>query len=186
MQSFYPGGENRIWWNEGKYYDISSPVIITTKSNKVNEKVIDNLSKHIPYYEYSPRYYTSGSIPIEELTIYHRNPFTGFYDSSIPYEPSKTVRVNSSKLIDNPRFVKRYNKAFMNDNVDEVALFQQRLENGGWNKLGIGEDMQIKYQGKQVNAREFLRKPQFIPMPSASYLPDHRFMTFDSSAPVRR
>ena len=188
MQSYHPGGEDRIWWNKGSYYNTGSPVIISTKSNKVNERVVDNLSKYNPDHEYSPEYYTSGSIPTEEITIYHRNPFTGFYDSSIPYKPfrSNRVRVNSSKLIDNPRFVKRHNESFMNDNVDEVALFQQRLENGGWDKLGIGEDMQIKYQGKQVNAREFLRHPQFIPMPSASYLPDSRFMTFDSRAPIRK
>ena len=187
MQSYHPGGEDRIWWSRGEYYKPGSSIMLSTKSGNVNENVAKNLNKYSSSHEYNPRYYTSGSIPIEEVTIYRRNPFTGYYDSSIPYKsPESVIHVNSSKLVDNSRFGKAHNKSFMHDNVDEVALIQQRWENGGWDKLGIDKDMQIKYQGKQVNAREFLRNPQFIPMPSASYLPDSRFMTFDSKAPIRK
>lgn len=132
MQSYHPGSENRIWWNKGKYYNTGSPVIIATKSNKVNERVIDNLSKYISYHEYNPEYYTSGSIPIEELTIYHRNPFTGFYDSSIPYEPprssyfrktidlSEQINAKNAIKITDDQWDKAYNIAIVNNDLVEA------------------------------------------------------------------
>lgn len=80
-------GEPRIWWNKGDNYG-NGEIILTTKSPKVDERVIDNLDKYSEYHgAYSPTYYTSGSIPIEDVQIYRRNPLTGDYEHGIKYTP---------------------------------------------------------------------------------------------------
>ena len=105
-------------------------------------------------------------------------------DSKMRYTKQAAIDNMFERNMDDPEFY--YNYSDRTHDLNDIDLLKERLETGGWEKLGISDDMQIKYQGKQVNAKEFLRHPQFIPMPSASYLPDHRFMTFDSNAPIRK
>ena len=81
-------GEPRIWWNEGDNYG-NGEIILTTKSSKVDERVVDNLDKYDEYHGlYYPSYHTSGAIPLDEVDIYYRNPLTGDYDHPIQYTPT--------------------------------------------------------------------------------------------------
>ncbi len=83
-------GEPRVWWNKGDNYG-NGEIILTTKSSKVDERVVDNLDKYDKYHgSYYPSYYTSGAIPLDEVDLYYRNPLTGDYDHPIQFTPNST------------------------------------------------------------------------------------------------
>ena len=100
----FDGQEGRIWWNQGNV-PISGDQVLVTKSKLVNENVLEHPEKYSPYRgSYLPSYYTSGAIPIDEVKVYNRNPFTGNYDSTISYTSSV---INYPKTAD-------FSKAYFN------------------------------------------------------------------------
>lgn len=82
-------GEPRIWWNKGDNYG-KDEIILTTKSSKVDDQVISSPEKYkdSDIMHYSPNYYTSGAIPLDEVDVYYRNPLTGDYDHPIQHTPT--------------------------------------------------------------------------------------------------
>lgn len=85
------GQEGRIWWTKGVVPSAGNNIIITSKSNLIDERVIDHLEKYDRYHgNYSPNDYTSSRIPLKDVKIYQRNPITGHFDQSIFYVPTKT------------------------------------------------------------------------------------------------
>lgn len=80
--SGHKGQKGRIWWNKGSLPSGNPSILITSKSNLINERVVDHPEKYsIHYGLYEPTYYTSGPIPLKDIQIYEKNPFTGHYDS---------------------------------------------------------------------------------------------------------
>ena len=90
----------------------------------------------IEQYGYNPRYITTGSFrglpDADPNTFYHRNPFTGFYDSSIPYEPprssyfrktvdlSEQINAKNAIKITDDQWDKAYNVAIANNDLAEA------------------------------------------------------------------
>lgn len=98
VKNYIIKGYDRIWWDKGHVPD-GSPIILATKSSAVDEKVLDHLDKYLDYGAYTPSYYTSGPIPINEIQIYRRNSFTGHYETGIkaPQQPNflKITRIKN-------------------------------------------------------------------------------------------
>lgn len=93
-----PGHEEqqgRIWWNKGSLPSGNPSILITSKSNLIDERVVDHPEKYSIYHGlYEPTYYTSGPISLKDIQIYEKNPFTGHYDSDkrITYNPTKSIK----------------------------------------------------------------------------------------------
>lgn len=92
----FNGQEGRIWWDLGNVP--KGDYIVVTKSKLVDENVLEHPEKYSPYHgHYLPSYYTSGAIPIDEVEIYTKNPFTRDYEGgSNPHH--KVARVVKEKL----------------------------------------------------------------------------------------
>ncbi len=88
----YNGSNERIWWDKG--YVPTGDVVLSSKSKYIDEHVLSHPEKYSPYRGYYENsYYTSGDVPINEVNIYTKNPFTGYYDgphNTITYNPKST------------------------------------------------------------------------------------------------
>lgn len=140
--SGFNGQEGKIWWDKGNVPTSSSAVIITSKSPRINENVLEHPEKYsISYGNYSPSYFTSGEIPLSEVKIYERNPFTGHFDSSIPYVPTRNV---NKSIID-------FNFDVLQDSKDIEMLKTFAKKYGYTLPTGIE-----RYSGKMLD-KEFKR-----------------------------
>lgn len=124
--SGFNGREGRIWWTKGEIPN-GGKIIITSKSPRINERVLEHPEKYKAYNGYyEPSYFTSGEVPLNEVTIYERNPFTGHYERGIPYkEPTQS---NPQKVFNfvTPLYKKGYGKT-----VPQQLAQDFTLKNGG-------------------------------------------------------
>lgn len=80
--------QDEIWWSKGKIQGINSSTILATQKGENFKLVEDNIQNYDPFLKDSYKgYYTSESVPMKDVTIYERNPFTGHYDKKITYNP---------------------------------------------------------------------------------------------------
>lgn len=112
----HDGQKGRIWWTKGIVPSAGNNIIITSKSNLIDERVIDHLEKYNRYHgNYSPNDYTSSRIPLKDVKIYQRNPITGHFDQPISYTPPI---IDLSKTAD---FSKAQSNIQLLDIMDEFA-----------------------------------------------------------------
>ena len=101
----YNGSNERIWWDKGNVP--TGDVVLASKSKHIDEHVLSHPEKYSPYRGYYENsYYTSGEVPLDEISIYTKNPFTGYYDgphNTITYNPPKQIKGKTSlKLLEKP------------------------------------------------------------------------------------
>lgn len=173
----YNGLNERIWWDKG---DVpTGDVVLSSKSKYIDEHVLSHPEKYSPYRGYYENsYYTSGDVPINEVDIYTKNPFTGYYDgphNTITYNPSKQVEGKTylglferqSELTEAERLgipkaernlkprtkqdIERKQEWFEMQPLlqhtpyrgDWLALQLNRLNNGGFKKIGLDPNKKV-------------------------------------------
>ena len=88
----WDGSPGDIWWNKGSVYS-GGRTVYASKSPLINTKVIDHPELYSPAHgSYYDTYYTSKAIPDKDVTIYERDPVTGYmvnihYNPDIPQNP---------------------------------------------------------------------------------------------------